>query len=320
LSRKRRQRNGQRSVVDITWNNFFKERGSIGFSNNPSTVQQTRTEQIYIRILSEMCMSRFTWENLPKSVKPRYIEKVLYAQALVVFFHHKATGVHLALRGSGNGNWNIYDDPTSYLVNSNMIINETILAKDCVPIWGNYMRMPDVDIVLLYAMKLAQIDRSMEIVSSNMRTSRMITATQDQLLTYQNINQQIDEGVKAIFLKEAVDAENIKAHDMQTDPRYLPALATYKVQTWNEALTYLGVENNAGEDKKERLVSDEVDAGNDSTLLRRASSLKARQEACEEINDKFRYPDGQKLNIKVRYANDLVIPKMPGMLGGFSDA
>lgn len=312
MSRNRR-RNAPRNVIDVAWNNYYKDRG-VAYQNNPTNVQQNRTEQMYIRVLSEMCMNRFTWSNLPNSVKPRYMEKVLYSNALVVFFPHEATGNFLCLRGAGNGMWNIYDDPTSFIVTGNSIINETIQAKDCVPIWGNYMRMPDVDIVLLYAMKLANLDRSIEIVSANMRTSRLITATQDQLLTYQNINQQIDEGVKTIFLKEAIDAENIKAHDMGTDPRYLPALTSAKKELWNECLTLLGVNNNAGEDKKERLVADEVEANDDQVLVHRATSMKARQEACDEINRKYKYPDGSHLDIKVSYVNDMQIPKMPGLM------
>lgn len=311
--RRNRQRKAPRAVVDIAWNNYYKDRG-VQFQNNPTTVQTSRTEQIYVRVLSEMCMNRFRWHNLPKSVPPRYIEKVLYGNALVVFFYHKPTGVHLALRGSGNGNWNIYDDPTSYLVTGNQIINETFKASDVVPIWGNYMRMPDVDIVLSYAQKLAEIDKSMQIVSANMRTSRLITASQDELLTYQNINSQIDEGVKSIFIKDNINTDNIKAHDMGTDPRYLPALATFKQQQWNEALTLLGVENNQNADKKERLVADEVDANNDQVLVHRATSLSARQEACELINDKFHYPNGKKLNISVSYVNDFKAPLMPGGL------
>lgn len=314
MSKKRtRQRKAPRAVVDIAWNNYYRDRG-VMFQNSPTNMQQTRTEQLYVRVLSEMCMNRFTWHNLPNSTQARYMEKVLYSNALVVFFKHKATDVHLALRGTGNGMWNIYDDPTSFVVSGNGIINETILAKDCVPIWGNYMRMPDVDIVLLYAMKLADIDRTMEIVSANMRTSRLVTSTQDQILTYQNINQQIDEGVKTIFIKDSVDMENIKVHDMGTDPRYLPALATRKKELWNECLTLLGVNNNAGEDKKERLVADEVEANNDQVMVHRATSLTARQEACDQINRKFRYPDGSKLDISVSYVTDLAVPTMPSNL------
>lgn len=268
---------------------------------------------MYIRVLSEMCMNRFTWRNLPNSIDARYIEKVMFTNALVVFFHHEETDNYLCLRGAGAGMWNIYDNPVEFLVTGNSIINKKIPANKCVPIWGNYLRMPDVDIVLLYAMKLAKLDRTIEIVTDNMRTSRLIVATEDQLLTYQNVNQQIDEGVKTIYVKDGFDVDKIQALDMGGDPRNLPALTTAKKELWNECLTLLGVNNNAGEDKKERLVADEVEANDDQVLVHRATSLKARREACAEINRKYRMPDGEPLNISVGYVNDMQVPKMPGL-------
>lgn len=310
-----RQRNAPRAVVDVAWNNYYKERGLSGvkYQNNPTNNQQRMTESMYVRVLSEMCMNRFTWKNLPNSVDARYMEKVLFTNALVVFFKYHKTNTYLCLRGSGNGMWNIYDNPTQFIVTGNAIVNEQLPAHEVVPIWGNYMRMPDSDIVLLYSMKLANLDRTIQISTDNMRTSRLITATEDMLLTYQNINQQIDEGIKTIFVKEGFDIEKIQALDMSPDPRNLPALISAKKELWNECLTLLGVNNNAGEDKKERLVSDEVAANDDQVLVHRATSLKARQEACDEINRKFVMPDGRKLNIQVGYVNDNPVTKMPNM-------
>lgn len=323
-TKRNRQRNASRAVVDVAWNNYYKDRGLSGvkYQNNPTNNQQRMTESMYVRVLSEMCMNRFTWENLPKSVDARYMEKVLFTNALVVFFKHKTTQAHLCLRGAGNGMWNIYDNPTEYLVTGNGIVNEQLPAKDVVPIWGNYMRMPDSDIVLLYAMKLANLDRTIQISTDNMRTSRLITATEDQLLTYQNVNQMVDEGVKTIFVKEGFDVDKIQALDLSPDPRNLPALISAKKELWNECLTLLGVNNNAGEDKKERLVADEVEANDDQVLVHRATSLKARQLAVEQINDKFTYADGTKMNIKVGYVNDTPVnPRitLDQILGGSSN-
>jgi hypothetical protein len=46
---------------------------------------------------------------------------------------------------------------------------------------------------------------------------------------------------------------------------------------------YLGIDN-ANQDKKERLVADEVDANDSQTSLMRNVNLQARQEACLLIN------------------------------------
>lgn len=310
-----RQRKEPRTNVDIKWGNYSNERyGAARFKNNPSLNTKRLTEQMYIRVFSEMCMNRFQWHNLPESLNERYLEKVLFSAGLVCFYKHSPTDVHLALRGTPGGERNMYDEPTSYIIQGGTVIREVKPASEVVPIWTNFMRMPDIDIVMLYAAKLAEIDTTIQINTRNMRNSRIIIAEEDQLLTYENINRQYDEGVMSIKVNDTVDTDNIKVMDLSADPRSLPALQTAKKDLWNEALTLLGVNNNAGEDKKERLVSDEVDANEDEVLVYRSTSLKSRKLACKQINKKFRMPDGKKLKIDVSYVNDFKPPAMPGIM------
>jgi len=56
--------------------------------------------------------------------------------------------------------------------------------------------------------------------------------------------------------------------------------------------------NNSNQDKKERLVADEVAANNDQVAVMRAINLNARQEACTKINRLF------GTNIWVEYKTD----------------
>ena len=63
-------------------------------------------------------------------------------------------------------------------------------------------------------------------------------------------------------------------------------LQAYKHNLWNEAMTFLGV-GNAKQDKKERLVADEVSANDEQIQGSRYIMLNARQDACNEINKMF---------------------------------
>ena len=63
-------------------------------------------------------------------------------------------------------------------------------------------------------------------------------------------------------------------------------MQVYKHQLWNEALTYLGIEN-VNTDKKERLVSDEVVNNMGDVEGERFTRLNARKQACDEINELF---------------------------------
>ena len=70
-------------------------------------------------------------------------------------------------------------------------------------------------------------------------------------------------------------------------------MQTQKLNVWNECLTTLGI-NNANTEKRERLITDEVEANNEMIEICSDVMLKAREEACKRINNMF------GLNIKVR--------------------
>ena len=70
-----------------------------------------------------------------------------------------------------------------------------------------------------------------------------------------------------------------------------------KEKVWNEALTCLGI-SNLTVNKKERLITDEVQRSIGGTIASRKSRLKARQQAADMINDMF------GLEISVEFEED----------------
>lgn len=69
----------------------------------------------------------------------------------------------------------------------------------------------------------------------------------------------------------------------------------YKKQIWNEALTYLGI-NNLADEKKERLISDETSSNNEVINMNLQSYLAPRQEAAKLFNEKY----GENVSVRVR--------------------
>jgi hypothetical protein len=75
----------------------------------------------------------------------------------------------------------------------------------------------------------------------------------------------------------------------------------YKEQITNEFFTFLGVNNI--QEKKERLISDEVGTNNEVINLNLMSFLAPRQKACELFNKKY----GANIEVKVRSDLDNII-------------
>lgn len=275
-----------RRNVDNVKTNIYDNFGK--FNNNPTNNKQVRREQMYMRILSEVSMNRFKWEGLPNTVDERFLEKVLFENGLAVFFYeNKDFNAYLALRGSPSGRLNMYDNPISYTVTGNTQISRVLSSKHCVPIWSNFSRTPDRDIINIFSEQLATLDRSIEINSFNLRQNRIIVAEENQRLSFANFNKQLEEGASAVFTTSSILQEGVSVLDVGGDPRSLPALMETRVKTWNQCMLLLGINNNPGEEKTERLVSDEVSANDDQVKHQRSVSLNARRQACEVMNRRY---------------------------------
>jgi len=166
------------------------------------------------------------------------------------------------------------------------MLNAVGETPECVPIYANYLRCPDHDIVMIYAHKLATIDRTIEITISNMRKSKYVTASENERLSWGNILKQVSEGQDVIFGSNALDMSKVGVLDLGTDPMTLPNLQVAKSKLWNEVMGLLGI-NNANQEKKERLVAAEVGANDEQVDATKAIALNARQQACDTINRVF---------------------------------
>lgn len=260
------------------------------FKNNPLKNRKSLYERMYVRVLTEICTNRFNWVGLPDEIDKRFLELELFRRALTVFFWDDTYDRYFALRGSGAGKWNMYDNPVSFNVIGNTMINRMLKAgDDCIPIWANTMRTPDWDIVMLQSTKLAEVERTIEITLSLMRMPYIIGVDDNERLSFINMLRQVQEGQLAVFgtqgLTESIK-DKVNLLDVGIDKEMVLNLQIAKSKIWNETMTLLGI-NNANQEKRERLVADEVSANDSQIMAVRNSSLSARVYAVELINKKF---------------------------------
>lgn len=264
------------------------------FKNNPNKNRKVLYERMYVRVLTEICTNRFSWINLPDEIDRRFLELELFRRALVVFFWDDQYDRYFTLRGSGAGKWNMYDNPVSFNVIGNTMINRMLTAagngkEGCIPIWANTMRTPDWDIVMLQSTKLAEIERTIEITLQLMRTPYIVGVDDNERLSFINMLRQVQEGQVAVYGSQGL-VESIKDKmsllDLGIDKEVVLNLQIAKSKIWNETMTLLGI-NNANQEKRERLVADEVSANDSQIMAVRNSSLSARQYAVELINKKY---------------------------------
>jgi Phage Connector (GP10) len=284
------------------------------YAQQTAGTQTSLIEMMLWRMLLEISLNRFKWEGLPKEVNIRWMEMALCKGALSVFLFDRRVDRYFALPGSGKGPLNMVGDFIEFLVWGNPEGTRTVAAEDVVPIWANYTRIPDLDIIAIYAHRLAELDRTIEINSMNARRSKILSLTENGSLTAKMINDKIEAGAAAIPTSNGVDIGNmVQALDLGVDPATILNVSVLRSRIWQEAMMMLGV-NGANQDKKERLVAAEVSGNDDMVAAIRATNLQARQQACEQINDK--YPE---LNVSVDYVTTEVDVATNGQQGAIEE-
>lgn len=258
-------------------------------ANNTAQNKFNDLYRMYHNTLTELCANRFKWENLPEEIDPRFLEMTLFRNALSVFYFDNRYDRFMALRGASAGAWNMYDNPTGFQVVGNAFIGRYVPASACVPIWANYTRRPDTDIVAIYARKLANLDLTIEINTDNARRGKVFAVPENQKLSAQNYVDQINRGEPIIFVnKNAYDPTDgsLTALDLGIHPDHIINLDVEFARIWGRVMSLLGIDN-SNQDKRERLVAAEVQANDGQVENMRRVSLNAREQAVDDINLKY---------------------------------
>ena len=288
-----------------------RKRGHDFFGESAKLNNLTYTQ--YVNRLTELSISMFKWDGLPDTVDERYLELHLFLNGSMVYFKDDVIG-DLCLDCMPHGQLDVYGNPIlrrAYSGYNNY--NKLLKYTDSVIIWNNLMRTNSVLDVQMFARRLYNLDRIIDVNTNAQKTPVLVQGTEKQRLTLLNVYKEYDGNSPVIFGDTNIDLNSLKV--LQTGAPYVSdKVYELKTQIWNEALTYLGI-SNVSFQKKERLISDEVMRSQGGTVASRYSRLTTRQKAAKEINKMF------GTNISVDYREDFQVPDVDGNVkeGGEED-
>lgn len=290
--------------MDTRANGLYAQHAGFGnFYHSATTSEVGMIERMYMRRLRELCMNRFTWKGLPETIDPRFVEKTLYESGLAIYCKPDLDmfngEIDMILRGAPATQLDYQDNPLAYTVYANNFISGMLDKDECVPIWANMSRTPDLDIVMWYARRLAEAERTVDINLKNMRHPKVFAVSEEQRLTAVNFQRKLDEGEHVLFVTDAHDPTIMAVHDVGMNPDVVGKVQVSKNMIMGDCMTMLGV-NNANQDKKERLVESETSANDDQVALNRAIALGERKKAALKINKMF------GTNITVEWNEDVL--------------
>ena len=253
----------------------------------------------YLDRLKLLAVSLFKWKGLDDVAgfgASRFLELSLYENGRACFVKDESKG-YLALKVNPMDKLNVYNLPVKVLAWS-IGYNKTYAFDDVVYIMNNELELPTANTLSLFAYRLYETERTIDTNLIAQKTPILIEGDTKTILTLKNVYMQYSGNTPFIFGNKQFDISN-KLNVLKTDAPYLvDKLELHKHEIWNEALTYLGIDN-ANTDKKERLITDEVESNNDLISYYLNCFYKTRKQACDLINARY------KLNIEIELNKEI---------------
>lgn len=270
--------------------------GDINLYNeefSPSTVhcKNTYLQRYFRKYLLQKAISVFKW-NLPDEWDEDYFKYILYGIGYIAVLETRSFGV--ICQGGALGGYNLYYKP-SYIMITNPLLKETITANinvDCaiIKLQPDYSSI--MDIVGYYADQLALSAEALGMNMVNVKSGVVFGAKdKTQAQSYKKMFDKMQDGDPAVFIdKQLLDDAG--------KPNWYPFVQNMKEQYIADSIlsdmrkieamfdTDIGIPN-ANTDKKERLVTDEINANNVETATRCELWLDSIRKGIDKANAMF---------------------------------
>ena len=259
-------------------------------------ITQLTFNDYYYRLMM-LAQSVFEWHGLPNGINEKHLERYLFHDGCCMFFKDFEKG-WMITPCLESGTLNFYDEPTELypVATSYMETRAYTNGVDAVLIDNNDYRIPTRRTIILYASRLAEIQRTADINILAQKTPVIVKGSEKQRTSLMAVIKQWFGNEPLIFGDKSLDTSVMQVLNTSA-PFVADKLAIEKGKLWNECMTFLGV-NNANTDKRERLVDDEVQANNAQIELAGWAMLKARERAAQAMSALC----GQNITVTVRTA------------------
>lgn len=258
--------------------------------------RNNKTYLDYYDRLKLLSTSLFEYEGLDDAFgfgASRFLENALFEKGRASFIKDNEMGL-MVTNVNPTDKLNIYNLPTK--VNCWSIgYNKDYKLEDIVYIMNNEMQKPTSATIELFAYRLYDIQRTMEVNLNAQRTPVLIEGDDKSILTLQNAYMQYSGNNPVLFGNKNYDINDSINVLNTTAPYLLDKLALYKHEVWNECMTYLGI-NNANTDKKQVVLSPEINANNELVNYYLNCFYSTRERAIDEVNEKFGLDIKLKIN------------------------
>lgn len=277
------------------YNDFIKQLKAT----QPKTVDGVNNTSFfyYFNKIYKLLASRFIIEDYPEEWDIPYFKETLILNGVVLV---TKTSLGVIPLKCGYYGVNVYNHPTNWNYANPVLGNKDgVINKDGVLIFAEQFKNTYVsftELITRYAELLAQIDGSINTTLINSRVAQIFSANSNaQMKTMMKVYDEVSKGKPAVFIRSNPDEEfkhgvfnNVKNTYIGTE------LLNDKRTIINELLTELGI-NNSNTNKRERLITDEVNSNNEELQANIAEWVYNINDGFDKVNKMY------SLNIKFKW-------------------
>lgn len=265
-----------------------------------SQLTNLHTYRMYKRQMTTLAENVFQFKNLPSFIDVSYLNQTLLYQGAIAFFMDEELGL-LALPFDVLGNLDIYGRPINIMARAyngryfRKLSNapDSKIEDNFVIMYDNSSKESIFYDILQMAERIALNKRTIDINIVQQRTPRIWKTSKDKELSLKGVLQEIDSMVENVLTYDSLDLDEMECI-LQPSPFVADKVNINLDKEWAEFYRLIGV-SNLIEQKRERLIKDEMSASQGGTIASRYSRFEPRKRALDEINKKW------NLNIEVSY-------------------
>jgi len=259
----------------------------------PSTihVQNSMLTAFFRKYLLQKALSIFKWE-IPDHWAKDYFLYTLFCYGYLAIFNTNKYGV--IPQQCGLMGYDIFYRPKNAVITNPLLtgILQPQIDKECIvlklqPDYGSIM-----DLVNYYAGMMAL---SSETAETNLINSKLayvaFVDNKQEAESFKKMYDDIISGEPAVVVdkrnKTQKDAKNWEMFTQNIGQNYIVSDILSDMKKWTQMfLTEIGI-GNANTDKKERLITAEVESNNEETVTMAELWLEQLQESCKKANNMF---------------------------------
>lgn len=235
---------------------------------------------------SNLMITRYDWQNLPSGVDERLLNIGLYCQGSCAFFNDPVLGVTALPCNHGN-TFNFLYQPTSVTIFGYGMSRQINDPSKFGFVRSTPTGMPLALTVYEYVRRMADVLRAIDVVNQRLKRPYIIKCDEKERLTIMNLFKRVKDNEELILGQKNYPLDN-RSFDIAPLPYAGNTELLWQTYHAYERLLYtaIGVQT-VPEEKRERLLVDEVNSNNMVIELANETNLKELTLCIEKVNKIF---------------------------------